>query len=120
MRRITKIRSGTLAVFLLFLCASCAAGTASGEKLKGYAEFHKGDTVIVDGQRILVTETTEIAGTGRRVADFEPIPLGYEVNVKGTRRDDGSIRAKEIEAARNRETDIDVELKKSFDGIEAL
>ena len=107
---------------LAFALAPLATGAAqAAEKMKGYAEYRKGEALIVDGQRVVVTKSTKINGTSRKARDFASIPLGYEMNLKGlTRRDDGSIRAREIEASRNRDTDIDVELRKSFDAIEAL
>jgi len=105
---------------LLALALVATGAAQAAEKMKGYAEYRKGEALIVDGQRVVVTKSTKINGTSRKARDFTSIPLGYEVNLKGTRRDDGSIRAREIEVSRNRDTAIDVELSKSFDAIEAL
>ena len=114
-------RTLSILIALAFAFAPLATGaTQAAEKMKGYAEYRVGEALIVDGQRVVVTKSTKINGTSRKARDFASIPLGYEVNLKGTRRDDGSIRAREIEASRNRDTDVDVELRKSFDAIEAL
>ena len=103
-----------LAVLLLAPAAAHAA-----EKVKGYAEYRKGNALIVDGQRVVTDGETKIEGTSKKARDFAAIPLGYEVIVKGKRNADGSFLAKEISASRNRDTEVDTELKKGFDQIEA-
>jgi len=108
-------RGFVLAVFLLAPVAAQAA-----EKVDGYVEYRKGNALIVDGQRIVADGRTKIEGTSKKARDFAAIPLGYELIIKGSRQKDGSILAKEIASSRNRDTDVDVELKKGFDGVEAL
>ena len=110
-----RTRFLTLTVQLLAPVAAQAA-----EKVDGYAEYRKGNALVVDGQRIVADGKTRLEGTSKKARSFASIPLGYEVIVKGTRQKDGSILAKEVEASRNRDSDVDVELKKGFDQMEAL
>ena len=53
-----------------------------------------GDTLIVEGQRVLATQTTKVKGT-KRIAD---IPLGYEVKASGQPNASGVLIAQQIEA----------------------
>jgi len=80
--------------------APVAAQTSSKiEKFWGYAEFVKGDTLIVDGQRLVATSGTKLKGS--RFPTLSAIPLGYEVKVKGHRADNGAVVADEVEARPN-------------------
>ncbi len=103
----------------LAVCLLAPVAAQAAEKIDGYVEYRKGDALIVDGQRIVTNSRTKIEGTSKKARDFAAIPLGYELIVKGTRQKDGSILAKEVEGSRNRDTEVDVELKKGFDGVEA-
>lgn len=79
------------------LAALALAGTVKTETIKGYAEFKRGDTLIVEGQRVVATQTTKVKGA-KRLAD---IPLGFEVTVKGTRNASGVLIAEQVEAKAN-------------------
>jgi Zn-dependent protease with chaperone function len=68
--------------------------------IEGYSEWREGDALIVDGQRVMVDKSTRF-DLARKVDGFEDIPLGYEIKVKGTRRGDGAIVARELEAKPN-------------------
>jgi Zn-dependent protease with chaperone function len=72
-------------------------GSVKTETINGYAEFRRGDTVIVEGQRVVATSSTIFKGA-KRIAD---IPLGYEVKVKGERTSAGVLIAQQIEAKAN-------------------
>lgn len=111
------MRTWYLAAAALLL-APVAAQAA--EKVDGYAEYRKGEALIVDGQRIVTDGKTRFEGTSKKARSFKSIPLGYEVVVKGARQEDGSILAREVQASRNRDSEVDVELKKGFDQMEAL
>ncbi|MGE5834837.1 MAG: M48 family metalloprotease [Acidobacteriota bacterium] len=78
-----------------------AAVTLSGnlktETISGYAEFKRGDTLMVEGQRVVATQKTTLKGA-KRLAD---IPLGFEVKVKGTRNASGVLIAEQVEAKAN-------------------
>jgi len=91
-----------------------AVAWAGGEKLSGYAEFREGAYLIADGQRIRVNEKTRIKGA----RNYRTIRMGSEIQVKGTRQDDGSILARKIQVGRNLETSLDRELEQGFDQIE--
>ncbi|GAB4242853.1 MAG: hypothetical protein Kow00109_18600 [Acidobacteriota bacterium] len=84
------------AVIALFLAVP---GLAERVKLQGYAEYRKGDWLIVDGQRVEAHPRTRFKGKG--IADLQNIPLGYEVKVRGTRQPDGVVLADEVEAKPN-------------------
>ena len=92
----------TPVICLAALAASAlpdAHGTAKLEKFWGYAEFVKGDTLIVDGQRVVAGPHLKL-----RVANISvlsSIPLGYEVRVKGQRAANGALVADEVEGKPN-------------------
>ena len=73
------------------------SATLKTETISGYAEFRRGDTLIVEGQRVVATSTTRVKGA-KRIAD---IPLGNEVKVKGQRTAAGVLVAAEIESKKN-------------------
>lgn len=100
-----------LAVVLVAPCL-----LADDEKHAGYAEFRRGDALVVDGQRVRAGVRTRFKGDSKNLA---AIPLGYEVKVKGTRLADGTLLAAEIEAKPNGDALFESDLKKSFDETEA-
>ena len=53
------------------------------EKADGYAEWRKGDTLIVDGQRVRADDRTKFKG--KKIGGLASTPLGYEVIVEGRR-----------------------------------
>jgi Zn-dependent protease with chaperone function len=63
------------------------------DKISGYAEFRHGDTLMVDGQRVVS------GGKAKKVAD---IPLGYEVKVTGKRDASGVLVASKVESKPNK------------------
>ena len=68
-------------------------------KVNGYLEFQKPPYLIVDAQRIQVTDRTRLkAGRIRKAAD---LPLGYEIHATGSRAKDGTLVAAQIEARKN-------------------
>jgi Zn-dependent protease with chaperone function len=68
-------------------------------RIEGYLDFKRPPYLIVDGQRILADARTKFsAGRYRNAAE---IPLGYRIEVRGTRSPDGAIVAQSLEAARN-------------------
>jgi Zn-dependent protease with chaperone function len=87
----TRVRAVfvSLASILTFSAAS-----ADAVKVVGYLDFRKPGYLIVDAQRIVVSDHTSVHGKVHRAAD---IPLGYQLTVKGERGKDGTIAASEIE-----------------------
>jgi Zn-dependent protease with chaperone function len=67
------------------------------EKISGYAEFKQGDTVMVDGQRVVAVQGTRVSGA----KTLPEIPLGYEVKVKGHRDKSGALIAEQVQAKPN-------------------
>lgn len=83
---------------LIALAALAATGARGGDvKVDGYLEFRKPRYLIVDGQRVKVKDDTRIKGA----KNGDAIPLGWEVEVEGTRKSDGKIVAREIVASEN-------------------
>ena len=80
---------------------SQAAGQSSKktEKVNGYAEFKKGDTLIVDGQRVVAGSGTKV--TGPKLSGLGSIPLGYEVKLEGRRDTAGTLVAGKVDAKPN-------------------
>jgi hypothetical protein len=99
MKTLRLIVLGT-ALFLLATAPEFLAAQQKEEKFEAYAEWRKGDVLIVDGQRIRWQPKAKLKGSGS-VKSFAAVPLGYEVIVKGTREPDGALLAKELEARPN-------------------
>jgi len=72
-------------------------GADQSEKISGYAEFKRGDTVMVDGQRVVATPATRVSGA----KTLKDIPLGYEVKVKGNRDKSGALIAAQVDTRPN-------------------
>jgi len=99
----------TATCFAVALVAMRPAGTTKPEKISGYAEFKKGDTLVVDGQRV-------ISGPkARAVAD---IPLGYEVTVSGHRDASGTVIADRVDAKPNAQDDTEKQIIAATDKAE--
>jgi Zn-dependent protease with chaperone function len=95
-------KTGVLAGAML---AAFAVGQAAGqsskktEKLNGYAEFRTGDTLIVDGQRVVAGPGMKV--TGSKLSGLGSVPLGYEVKIEGRRDPAGTLVAGKVEAKPN-------------------
>ncbi len=109
------------------LAAALAAGLAlsplpararDAEKAEGYAEWRRGDTLIVDGQRVRAARHARFKGKGV-ARSFAGIPLGYEVEVEGERLADGTILAHEVKAEPNGDALFEAALREAFDQSEA-
>jgi Zn-dependent protease with chaperone function len=86
---------------LILTAAGFASRAQAGDavKVEGYLEFKKAPYLIVDAQRIEVTDKTKLkAGKFKKPAD---LPLGYLLRATGTRAQDGTIVATRIEARAN-------------------
>jgi Zn-dependent protease with chaperone function len=84
------------------LCAApCREVAAQNkiEKISGYAEFRTGDTLIVDGQRVVAGSGITVSGP--KLSTLGSIPLGYEVKVEGRRDAGGTLVARKVEAKPN-------------------
>jgi Zn-dependent protease with chaperone function len=112
----------------LVLMAGCAPATQElgqqgstarpqAEKLTGYAEWRMGDALVVDGQRVVAQPTTKFKSKGFERLDL--IPLGHEVNVKGTRRTDGALVADEVEARVNGQGMFESDIQSATGDLEA-
>jgi Zn-dependent protease with chaperone function len=110
-------RASALGVGALLTLAAATPGAAT-EKHEGYAEFRRGDALIVDGQRVRAGARTHFKGSGE-ARNFASIPLGYEVKVTGSRLGDGTLLADEVEAKPNGNALFESDLKQAFDQTEA-
>jgi len=88
------------------------AAAAQETRLDGYAEWRKGDVLIVDGQRVKSSPRTKWQGAAH---GLDGVTLGYEVKVRGTRARDGSVLAQEVEAHPNGNAMFEGDLKNAFD-----
>lgn len=77
--------------------AAAAGAAPAAEDVEGYAEFRYASSLIVDGQRVEMASGGRVKGA----PSLMEIPLGSEVKVRGHRRDDGVIVAREVEAKPN-------------------
>lgn len=92
-------RTSPLVAVALIVFAADTAIAEKSESLRGYAEWRHGQTLVVDGQRVAVDRGTVLKGAAR--GGLASIELGWEVNVKGVRLPDGSLRAVQLEAKPN-------------------
>ena len=104
-----------IVVASLWLVAAATRGAS--EKLEGYAEWRRGDILVVDGQRVKATPKLKFKGHGA-ARDFASIPLGYEIKLEGERQGDGSVLAKTLEAKPNGNAMFEADLRQSFDQME--
>ena len=94
------MRHATIAAVVVLLgAASAPAAAQKTETFKGYAEWRQGNVLVVDGQRIRVDGSTSLKGAARD--GLYAVELGWEVTAKGTRLEDGSVRARELDAKPN-------------------
>ena len=87
-------------------CLSAAlvmAANLQTEKLAGYAEFRRGDTLVVEGQRVVATSATVVKGA----KNLSAIALGYEVKVTGHRNAAGVLIAQQVETRANGSSDTE-------------
>lgn len=76
------------------------------ETLAGYAEFRRGDTLMVEGQRVVATTSTKVKGA-KRLAD---IPLGNEVKATGQRNSWGVLVAQQVDTRANTNTSTEQQI----------
>jgi Zn-dependent protease with chaperone function len=114
------IRTALLATLAMLSGVSglLAAEDGRGDKVDGYAEWHLGDCLIADGQKVCPAPGCRLKGKDEAKA-FETIPLGYEIKAKGTRQPDGSLLAREIEAKPNGSSMFEGEIRAATDQVEA-
>ena len=91
---------------------------ARGEKVDGYAEFRLGSCIVADAQRVCPAPGLKFKGGGE-ARDFASIPLGYELKAKGSRRADGTLFAREVEAKPNGSAMFEGEIRSATDQAEA-
>ena len=91
---------------------------ARGEKVDAYAEFRLGDCIVADAQRVCPAPGLKFKGEGE-ARDFASVPLGYELKAKGTRRSDGTLLAREVEAKPNGAAMFEGEIRSATDQAEA-
>jgi Zn-dependent protease with chaperone function len=125
MRHHTKFAISLLCVVAGFAASFSAAPKVAAtaapkeEELKAYAEWRQGDLLIVDGQRVRWRPKAKFKGSGP-AKDFTSIPLGYEVNVKGVRQEDGVIIANQVEAKPNGSALFEGDAKAATNEMEAM
>ncbi|MCG6921693.1 MAG: M48 family metalloprotease [Acidobacteria bacterium] len=109
-----------VAVFAVFLVPAAvdAGKDQKEEKVEGYAEWRRGECLIVDGQRVCPGPDMEFKGKDAAV-DYDSIPLGYEVKAKGVRNADGALLAKKLEAKPNGMAMFEDDVKKGTNAAEA-
>ncbi len=97
--RVPYARAAAL-VLLAAIAAPASAGSSKPVSLSGFLDFRKGNLMIVDAQRVEATSRTKFSGGGK-ARSLATTPLGYELKVKGDRRADGVVVAREITAKKN-------------------
>jgi len=119
MRR--RVRIPVVAGFLLAVAIPWAGAqdtrSAKPENFSGYAEWTRGRTLIVDGQRVVANPATKFKSKG--FPTLESIPLGHEVGVKGIRLPDGALLATEVEAKPNGVGMFENDIRSATDEMEA-
>ena len=105
-----------LLVILLVLLVPLAAAAAKDEKVEGYAEWQKGNLIIVDGQRVRPAQKVKY----KKIGSLYDIHLGWEVKAKGIRAADGTLVAREIEAKPNGTAMFESEVLQATNEIEQI
>jgi Zn-dependent protease with chaperone function len=100
------------------LLAQEEAEKARGEKVDGYAEWRLGNCLIADAQKVCPAPGLKFKGEGE-AREFASVPLGYELKAKGTRRADGTLLAREVEAKPNGGALFESDIKSATDKAEA-
>jgi len=100
------------------LLAQDEAEKSRGEKVDGYAEWRLGDCLIADAQRVCPAPGLKFKGEGE-AKSFATVPPGYELKAKGTRRADGTLLAREVEAKPNGKAMFEGEIRSATDQAEA-
>lgn len=103
---------------VMVVAVPCVIGAQKLERVQGYAEWRKGGTLIVDGQRLTAQPSTRFKG--KNIRSLDAIPLGHEVEAQGVRLPDGTVMAVSIEAKPNGTALFEPDVKKATDEIEAL
>lgn len=93
------------------------APLSTAEKVQGYAEFRRQGFLIVDGQRIAADARTVFKG--KSVTSLDAIPLGYQVEVTGTRSADGVVHAAKVEARPNGTELFEKDVLQATDAVES-
>lgn len=121
-----KLRS-LIHLWILVLISSMAGLVAQSDgrvispqgkkiKLNGYAEYRKGDILVVEGQEVWITPGVNFKGKG--IPSVDRIPLGYEVKIDGLRRPDGLVMARKVEAKPNGTALFEPEVMQATNSIE--
>ena len=107
-----------LVLLALTLVSASGALRADGkdDKVDGYAEWRRGDLLVVDGQRLRATPQTKVKS--KDVRSFDAIPLGYRVEAKGRRDAAGVIVVESIEANPNDMAFLENEVLKATTAME--
>jgi Zn-dependent protease with chaperone function len=100
------------------LPALAAPAAAREDKAEGYLEYRDGPFLVVDGQRVATDGSTRL-----KLEDapdtLAALPLGFEVKVRGVRRTDGTLLARELEAKPNGRALFERNVKELTDRAEA-
>ncbi len=111
------VLAGVLAGVPVWLTAGAGGESPRKEKIQGYAEWKKGDLLVVDGQRVQAVATTRFKG--RRIQHIREVPLGDEVEVRGVRDAAGIVIAESIEVKPNGSAMFEGEVRNATDQMEA-
>jgi metalloendopeptidase OMA1, mitochondrial len=109
-----------LAVAAASLAAEGLPAQSRVEKVDGYAEFHRGEAVVVDGQRVVVTRATKVKAKGLHVRTALDIPLGYDIAAEGTRDAGGRLVAARLEARPNGVALFEQDVRQATDALESM
>lgn len=114
-----SFQSRTFALVLVLAATALRPAAQEGSvSFNGYAEWRKGDALIIDGQRVRWSPKGKFKGT-RDAQNFTMVPLGYEASGKGTRQADGSILAVQMEVKPNGSALFEQDVKKATADMEA-
>ncbi len=107
-----------VAVLAAVLAPAALHAGEKKEKVEGYAEWRRGNCLIVDGQRVCPGPQMVFEGKDAAV-DYDSIPLGYEVKAEGVRDAGGALIARKLEARTNGVAMFESEVLKGTNAAEA-
>jgi Zn-dependent protease with chaperone function len=116
-RALLLLLAAVLTVGLFAGIGDLSAHDPSAITLDSYAEWTQPAALVVDGQRVVVDQSTEWKGDFSTIAT---VPIGYEVRVSGVRQPSGAILARDIDVRPNGNALFEGEVRQGSNELEGM
>jgi Zn-dependent protease with chaperone function len=119
--RLLRVATTTAILIVPLIAVHAAAQTASRtEKVDGYAEYRRGEWIVVDGQRLVLPPSVPIRARGGPFASLRDVPLGHEVQAQGRRDATGALVVTSIVVRPNGDALFERDIRQATDQMEAM